>query len=108
MTQRAVAAAIALVFCICGCSRNAGLRCENQARYSGAEEVVPLAIPDDLDPPSEAEALRIPATGESTLAGEAVASGSQALGEPREAAAEGDAASCTEAPPDFFQEGLPG
>ena len=103
MTQRAVAAAIALVFCICGCSRNAGLRCENQARYAGADEVAPLMIPDDLDPPSEAEALRIPSTGESTVAGE-----SQAPGGPQEAVAEGDAASCTEAPPDFFQEGLPG
>lgn len=103
MMLRAIAAVIALVFCIGGCSRNAGLRCENQARYQGAEEVAPLAIPDDLDPPSEAEALRIPTTGEST-----VASGSRALGEPREAVAEGDAASCTEAPPDFFQEGSPG
>ena len=103
MTQRAVAAAIALVFCICGCSRNAGLRCENQARYDGAEEVAPLMIPNDLDPPSEAEALRIPATGESTVASE-----SQASGEPQDSAADADAASCTEAPPDFFQEGLPG
>lgn len=103
MTQRAVAAAIALLFCICGCSRNAGLRCENQARYDGAEEVAPLVIPDDLDPPSEAEALRIP-----TTAGSTVASESQASGEPREPAADADAGSCTEAPPDFFQEGVPG
>lgn len=103
MMQRAVAAAIAVVFCVCGCSRNAGLRCENQARYDTAEEVEPLMIPDDLDSPGEAEALRIPATGSSTVAGEL-----QAPGEPQEPAADGDAASCTEAPPDFFQEGLPG
>ena len=103
MTQRAVALAIALVACISGCSRNAGLRCENQARYDGAEEVAPLEIPDDLDPPSEAEALRIPTMGDSTVASE-----SQASGEPREAGAEGDTAACTEAPPDFFQEGSPG
>ena len=103
MTQRAVAAVIALVFCICGCSRNAGLRCENQARYAGAEEVAPLTIPDDLDAPGEAEALRIPTTGESTVASE-----SQASAGPQEAEAQGDTASCTEAPPDFFQEGLPG
>ena len=102
MTRRAVAAAIALVLCLCGCSRNAGLRCENQARYDGAEEVAPLVIPDDLDPPGEVEALRIPD------AGAAVAGVSGASGEPEEGAAEGDAASCTEAPPDFFQEGLPG
>ena len=103
MMQRAVAAAIALAFCVCGCSRNAGLRCENQARYDTAAEVAPLMIPDDLDPPGEAEALRIPATGSSTVAGE-----SQAPAEPQESATGGDAASCTEAPPDFFQEGLPG
>ena len=102
MTQRAIAAAIALVFCVCGCSRNAGLRCENQARYDSAEEVAPLTIPDDLDAPVEAEALRIPS------AGDAVAGESRAPGAPREPAANGDAESCTEAPPDFFQEGLPG
>ena len=101
MTQRAVAVAIALAFCIGGCSRNAGLRCENQARYEGAEEVAALMIPDDLDPPSEVEALRIPAGGGATAAGESQASGQQT-------AEDGDAASCTEAPPDFFQEGSPG
>ena len=101
MTQRAVAVAIALAFCIGGCSRNAGLRCENQARYEGAEEVAALMIPDDLDPPSEAEALRIPAEGGATAASESQASGQQT-------AEDGDAASCTEAPPDFFQEGSPG
>ena len=103
MTHRAVVAAIALAFCIGGCSRNSGLRCENQARYSGAGEVAPLMIPDDLDPPSEVEALRIPTAGRSVVAGE-----SQVSGEPQEAPADGDAVSCTEAPPDFFQEGLPG
>lgn len=101
MKQRAVAAAIALVFCIGGCSRNAGLRCENQARYEGAEEAAALMIPDDLDPPGEAESLRIPAAGGATVAGESQASGQQL-------AEDGDAASCTEAPPDFFEEGSPG
>ena len=101
MTQRAFAAAMALAFCIGGCSRNAGLRCENQARYEGAEEVAALMIPDDLDPPGQAEALRIPAEGGDTLAGESQASGQQT-------AEDGDAAPCIEAPPDFFQEGSPG
>ena len=101
MTQRAVAMAIALVCCVGGCSRNAGLRCENQARYEGAEEAAALMIPDDLDPPGEAEALRIPAEGRATVAGESQAPGQQS-------AEDGDAASCTEAPPDFFQEGSPG
>lgn len=101
MTQRAVAVAIALAFCIGGCSRNAGLRCENQARYEGAEEVAALMIPDDLDPPSEAEALRIPTADGATVASESQSSGQQP-------AEDGDTASCTEAPPDFFQEGSPG
>ncbi|MYF69793.1 MAG: hypothetical protein F4053_16275 [Proteobacteria bacterium] len=101
MTLRAVAVVIALAFCIGGCSRNSGLRCENQARYEGAEEAAPLMIPDGLDPPGEAEALRIPAEGGATAAGESQASGQQPV-------ENGDAASCTEAPPDFFQEGSPG
>ena len=91
MTQPAVAAVIALLACVCGCSRDAGLRCENQARYGGAVEVAPIIVPDDLDPPSEAEALRVPTIDRSAVAG-----------------AGAGAASCTEAPPDFFQEGLPG
>lgn len=103
MTQRAVAAAIALVMCVCGCSRNAGLRCENQARYDSAEEVAPIMVPDDLDSPSEAEALRIPTTVDSAVASESPADGSS-----QEPGSDGDDAPCTEAPPDFFQEGLPG
>ena len=103
MMNRAVMGAIALALCVGGCSRNAGLRCENQARYSGAGEVAPLTIPDDLDTPSEVEALRVPAVDGSVVAGEPLVSG-----ESQEAPAEGDTASCTEAPPDFFQEGLPG
>ncbi len=103
MTQRAIAVAGALAICIGGCSRNAGFRCENQARYSGAEEVAPLVIPDGLDPPAEVEALRIPQTGSTAVAGEPGTSGA-----PQEAPADGDGDSCTEAPPDFFQEGLPG
>ena len=101
MTQRAIMVASALVFCIGGCSRNAGLRCEDQARYSRAEEAVPLVIPADLDPPAEVEALRIPETGGTTVASEPGATEA-----PLEAPADVD--SCTEAPPDFFQEGLPG
>lgn len=100
MTRRAAAAAIALVVCVCGCSRDAGLRCENQARYETAAEVAPLTIPDDLDSPDEVEALRIPDA--------AAAAGPRAPGAVPEPGADGDAAPCTEAPPDFFQEGLPG
>jgi len=103
MTHRAIVIASALVFCIGGCSRNAGFRCENPDRYTGAEEVAPLTIPDDLDPPSEVEALRIPQTGSTTVASEPGASDA-----PQEGPADGDVESCTEAPPDFFQEGLPG
>lgn len=103
MTHRAVVAAIALAVCIGGCSRNAGLRCENQERYGSAGEVAPLVIPDDLDAPSEVEALQIPTTGSATVASE-----SQSSDEPQEDPADGDAPTCTEAPPDFFQEGLPG
>ncbi len=100
MTRRVLVVVVALVSCVSGCSRNAGFRCENPARYSDATEVAPLEIPDDLDPPSEAEALRVPATGSTEVAGASPQSGD--AGETRQDSG------CTEAPPDFFEEGVPG
>ncbi len=103
MTNRVLVLVVAQVILISGCSRNAGLRCENQERYGDAREVAPLLIPDDLDPPSEFEALRIPAAaGPGAAVASQPSAGASAAGE------SGEAGACTEAPPDFFQEGLPG
>ena len=95
-----IAVAIALVTWLSGCSRNTGLRCEDQARYSGATEVAPLRTPDDLDPPDQTEALRIPGTPNTGVASETAIAG--------EVGDTGDVASCTELPPEFFEAGLPG
>ena len=103
MTRAVVTIALTLVVLASACSRNAGLRCENPERYSDAIEVAPLRIPDDLDPPSEIEALRVPQTGATPVTRD---SGGEGMSPDQ--SGEGDAAPCTEAPPDFFQEGLPG
>ncbi len=79
---------IALVWSSTGCMRDANLRCEDQERYLGSEEIAPIEIPDDLDAPDDSEALSIPQAGEGVSG-------------PTEGP-------CTESPPEFFQEGLPG
>lgn len=103
MILRGIVVATALLILISGCSRNTGLRCEDQARYSGAVEAAPLTIPDDLDAPDEVEALRIPIPADSSVVLESAEAGTTSA-----AAQDGDQVTCTEAPPDFFQEGLPG
>lgn len=103
MIVRGIVVATALMSLIGGCSRNTGLRCEDQARYSSAIEAAPLTIPDDLDAPDEVEALRIPVPADSSVARESGGAGATTV-----VAQDGDQAVCTEAPPDFFQEGLPG
>ena len=89
--SRRLLVSIAVVWWFSGCTGEAGLRCENQERYLGSEEIAPLQVPDDLDAPEDAEALRVP----------------QAGGSVEEANIPTDGP-CTESPPDFFEEGLPG
>jgi hypothetical protein len=72
---------------ITGCSRQPTTPCEPDARYSTARSVPPVQIPDDLSPPNENDALRLPPV--------AVAPGSATAGE------------CLEAPPSFFGESRP-
>jgi len=88
--SRGVLVSIALLWWLSGCSRDAGLRCEDQERYLGSVEIAPLEVPDDLDPPDESEALRVPRV---TDTGEATGP---------------DYGPCTESPPEFFEEGPPG
>ena len=88
---RALLAGIALAWWLSGCSRNVGLTCEDQERYLGSEEAAPLQIPEDLDTPDQTEALRVPGSEE----------GDEGPGIPTYGP-------CTESPPEFYQEGLPG
>ena len=73
---------------ICGCSRNETVDCEPTDRYATAQSVAPVQIPDDLSPPDETDALRLPPV--------AASSGNRASG------------GCLETPPPFFSTGRPG
>lgn len=77
---------------LCGCGGENSLNCESSERYSGASSVSPVRVPDDLSPPDETDALRLPPepSGVASLASAATASG------------------CLESPPDYFEEGRPG
>jgi hypothetical protein len=45
---------------LAGCHRGDTLGCEDTRRYAGAASAPPVQIPDDLSPPSETDALRLP------------------------------------------------
>lgn len=45
---------------IAGCSRQQTGPCEPDARYSKASSALPVQIPDDLSPPDESDAIRLP------------------------------------------------
>jgi len=67
---------------VMGCSRQDAAPCMPEARYSTARSAPPVQIPDDLTPPNENDALRLPP--------EAVVSRPVVAGE------------CLESPPPFF------
>ena len=46
---------------VTGCSRQQPAPCEPEARYSTARSAQPVQIPDDLSPPDESDAIRLPA-----------------------------------------------
>lgn len=69
------------------CSRNSTLRCEASERYATASSSAPVQIPDDLSPPNESDAIRLP---------------------PPVAEVEAPSQPCLEAPPAFFESGRPG
>jgi uncharacterized lipoprotein len=70
------------------CSRDEVARCEPPDRYATARSVAPVQIPDDLSPPDETDALRLPPVAPSPT--------------------DPPSAGCLEAPPPFFDTGRPG
>jgi hypothetical protein len=87
MPNRAMWCSIAAVVTLLGCSRQETTACEPDVRYSTARSAPPVQIPDDLSPPNENDALRLPpdvGAIEQTAAGE-----------------------CLEAPPSFFGDSRP-
>jgi hypothetical protein len=63
MRQRAIFGAIVALLAIAGCSRDKTVTCTPDARYSTARSAAPVQIPDDLSPPNESDALRLPPDG---------------------------------------------
>jgi hypothetical protein len=43
-----------------GCSRQSTVNCEPSERYATASSATPVQVPDDLSPPDERDALRLP------------------------------------------------
>jgi uncharacterized lipoprotein len=70
-----------------GCSGVGSVRCEDPSRYATSTSAPPVRIPDELSPPDESQALRIPPPVEE---GEAPPEG------------------CLESPPPYVQPGAPG
>jgi hypothetical protein len=68
-----------------GCSGDSQIACEPADRYAAAGSIPAVRIPDDLSPPDESGALRVPTSVD--------ASGRSP-------------ASCLETPPEFFEGGV--
>jgi hypothetical protein len=57
----AIAAAVGLSCAVlAGCHREKTSGCEDTRRYAQAASASPVQIPDDLSPPAETDALRLP------------------------------------------------
>ena len=79
--------AIVVLAAVAGCSRQQTASCVPDARYAGARSALPVQIPDDLSPPNESDAIRLPPDlGDSS----AVTAGE-----------------CLESPPPFFGDSRP-
>jgi hypothetical protein len=45
---------------VAGCSREGSVTCDTDVRYASARSSQPVQIPDDLSPPNETDAIRLP------------------------------------------------
>ena len=77
---------VAALLAAAGCSRETVVACTPDTRYATARSAQPVQIPDDLTPPNESDALRLPPD----------VSGATA--------AEGE---CLDSPPAFFGDSRP-
>ncbi len=87
MRANAWLATLVLAGSLAGCSRGTSLNCEPTERYTAARSVQPIQIPDDLTPPAEEQALRLPP---------------DAAANPRP-----QSQACLESPPSFYGDGRP-
>lgn len=81
-----------LIASLGGCSRQqtAAVDCVTDSRYSVARSAPPVQVPDDLSPPSEGDALRLPPEAAIAAAPAPTASGG-----------------CLQSPPSFFGDARP-
>lgn len=87
MRSLGVVGVIVALAILAGCSRESTVACTPDLRYVAARSAPPVQIPDDLTPPNESDALRLPPE----------------VG----AAAPGAAGGCLDAPPAFFGDSRP-
>jgi hypothetical protein len=87
MSYRAIGCLVVLS-AIAGCSRQETVSCNSDTRYEAARSAPPVQIPDDLSPPNESDALRLPPPA--TVAGNSSA-----------------VAPCLQSPPSFFGDSRP-
>jgi len=87
MIRHATWCSLVALAAIAGCSRQETVSCQADTRYTTARSAPPVQIPDDLSPPEEEDALRLPPDA-----------GAVAQAAPGE---------CLEAPPSFFGESRP-
>jgi hypothetical protein len=85
MRYRALCPLLVALLTIAGCSRQESVACNSDPRYVAARSAPPVQVPDDLSPPNESDALRLPPV----------------------AAASGAAGGCLQTPPSFFGESRP-
>jgi len=60
MQARRISIVIVALTVIAGCSREASVACVSDPRYPTARSAQPVQIPDDLSPPNENDAIRLP------------------------------------------------
>lgn len=80
-----LAAAVIVLGSLAACSRDDQILCDDTARYSTADSIPPVRIPDGLSPPDESDSLRLPPPPPDTAR--------RSAGEP-----------CLEQPPPFFED----
>ena len=86
MQLRKLCGVVVALAVVVGCSRETTVACTPDTRYATARSAPPVQIPDDLTPPNESDALRLPPAA----GGPTAASGA-----------------CLDTPPPFFGDSRP-
>ncbi len=77
--------ALLVALAVAACSRDDQILCEDASRYSTADSIPPVRIPDGLTPPDESDSLRLPPP-------------------PADSARQSATGACLESPPPFFED----